>query len=73
MTDYRSIQNIVPKAYYSKREAAYLLGMSVATLDRKRLAGALVGVRNGNRIFFLGKELIDYWKNLPAGNLPIPA
>lgn len=68
-----SIQDVAPKAYYSKREAAFILGMSVTTLDRKRLSGALVGVRNGKKIFFLGKELINYWQNLPAGNLPTPA
>lgn len=71
--DNNSIQNIAPRAYYSKREAAFLLGMSITTLDRKRVSGELIGVRNGRKIFFLGKELIQYWQSLPAGNRPIPA
>lgn len=56
------------QAFYTKKEAAEILKISVKTLDRLRTAQKLEGVRNGRRIFFRGRELIDFWNSLPSAN-----
>lgn len=57
--------------FYTKKEAAAILKISVKTLDRLRTAQKLEGVRNGHRIFFKGRELINFWNSLPSANAPI--
>ncbi|MFE3698619.1 helix-turn-helix domain-containing protein [Nocardia tengchongensis] len=50
---------------YSKADAAYMLSMSVRTLDRLRRSGKIVGRRDGGRIYFDRTELESYSRSCP--------
>lgn len=64
-------EDLKAQAFYTKKEAAAILKISVKTLDRLRTAQKLEGVRNGRRVFFRGRELINFWNSLPSANAPI--
>lgn len=60
----KTIPNIIPAARYELREAAEALGVDKSSIQRWTKDGRLTcGIKkSNNRKFWLGSELIRFWK-----------
>lgn len=59
--------NISPEIYYESQEVEKMLGVTRTTLHRYRTQGLIQFYRWGNRVRYLGSDLLDFIQSFQRG------